>query len=693
MHAGEVPRALRALACLYALVGCQPERDPIIIPAEPGDRVIVAVSDPSGRVTRVEISERGKIPTPSLNEGEYAFLWAIGSSNTRGWDGEPVDDHQLDALQVELTADPTREGACAACLAPRREGDFAIAHAGSRCAPPTTRSGGWRITDGSAVALGAEDGLLTTARDAVRIVWPGDCACTSPPRDGPDPALELCPLRPQGSPWAPSLLAVSRSGVIAASATNYTGRLYPDGTTLTSTLNPVGTEVRGLVWVGDRLVVGHQALGHVGTTFDVFEPGAREPHKGPTPAIVLRTLVATDRGLLIGGHANEKAAVERCPDLEENAHCVRATIECVDGLTEIEDVERSSSGLTAAVTEDGRFIVEYADHRWRCLPSEKNRAYAQTGDATFRRIQQIGSIGDRLFACADFEEQQGDHPVVHHWVITTTITGLTGVTATTAAERLDQVRWGRVDFEPQSLCGEFAPHAGGTQVRLRTSRMFKDYDDKGQLVASLPYQEGIFEDVTRTVIHFAASDSGAAILTDDRNIFAQRPQDRRFERIYGQPGRTEVVAASLGDGRALVIEVGFPPLLVSRLGSNLDCGSIELDPVMIDGLEPLFRKVHTATLLSPDELLVAGTSTSGAPALAVIPVGPSCLTATPPSRCAARPVAGAASLPAARFVQAASPRAGIVFLTARADSAPGAPIDTYLIEVTAARAGPRVEPA
>ena len=449
------PLFASAFAFICVVAACSEPRVEIPLELRPEDlAVVVSVIDGRAQVSlhRAEPGEPVAIPSDA---GRSLYSFVLRPEDFVRPEGTPVGAEGLRGVSARLERDeaPAGQGACGRCLVLAR-GAPQLVNPGDSCTParflpqavwlPGDGGYGCRAAPGNPAcaraASEAELAELEEIRRAVRIEWPGACACT--PEEGPSSGnLELTSVSPEVAPWPLQVFAQREDGLLAGFSRHTT--MLHDPARGTTELTPLGgfdhiLRAAGVLPSGDFLLasevfsgVGDRYVfhrfpvenGRLGAPIVLQRDSAALPgrirHLGGDPNLPLY-LIGTTRNL-----SHYEPAIFAC---NEGLACQRVMVgSCgravpfvrmhdIDVLPDGTGIGFATGGLYYKPPNAPPLVNPHPSDPWSCWLPEATIPWA-SGEAAPVKIASFGSMtrrGDRVFLCAvaDTERCQPDYPVV-----------------------------------------------------------------------------------------------------------------------------------------------------------------------------------------------------------------------------------------------------------------------------------------
>ena len=378
-----------------------------------GDAVIVVsgaddLSTASARVTYADARGVAEVSQPT---DALTAIAVIERGDVLDLEGAPL---ALEGLSADLGGD--RDGACG-CRVPPLDRTQRIAP-GDRCAIPAAADLG---LSGVSLDPSASETILARVRSALRIQWPGACACRHDALAA-GASLEVCPLGVDAERMAPMHTVIATDGTITAVSRMRVVEIAPDGTRTETPIVPAVGAIDGLV------ALPHGGVVIMGDLFPVSAGDDRTeyvhvPRRGSGPARRLGGLPQKYnlagayhsprtgdtwlhgrtrnglgfRPLLARCHFGDDVDASSCVELSfpQSAQCQQyQTSGKVTGLTELDD------GDMVGIFESSGLVVSRDDHVL-CLPETASLVAPRLGNGEIRDFegQTLVSRGRRVLAC------------------------------------------------------------------------------------------------------------------------------------------------------------------------------------------------------------------------------------------------------------------------------------------------------
>lgn len=346
-------------------------------------------------------------------------------------DGTALTPAELASMNVRPASTPAPSNSCGRCLAPFGHAPE-VAHPGSSCRPP------------SFLELRPDDGdraRMEDVRDALRIDWPGDCACEEPKRSGIDPQTITFELAEPASTMIIDSIAQTDDGTLGLFAEHRAFFASADGT---QRLYDPDAPIDGLVFgsAGIPAPIGSARAsfliasetgdrGGAGFSIASFEDGAVRyapaELEGVSGLDQLRPF--TVRRVHVDGRDQIAILGERIgpPPLPsivlcdfaglangERGHCevLLDALDCMLPYDFARTMIALADGTVIVGTQGGSMLTANRQPNgvWRsaCLGNGDHvRVPSAAGLARIERFFALGLIEDRLYACAYFNDLHG----------------------------------------------------------------------------------------------------------------------------------------------------------------------------------------------------------------------------------------------------------------------------------------------
>jgi hypothetical protein len=599
MRGGAILIPILLLGCSEKFVRLTP------IGGERGDLLIAIRADAKGTPIEVASSvlpETAEFRIGSGDPDSIVLLLSVKRSDLVHADGSPLDAAALAAARVRLTDRPRGDGgSCARCLAPELHPPQAI-HPGDSCSvPPFAAVSAFRLHGSSAESVPAlsEAGAL---RAAVRIDWPGDCACPlETPKQGR--TLEICPLGGT-SPFAPKEIALSGDGTLFA-VTQGIASFFPVGAQgATLRVRPAMREIEGVAALPEpgRFVVSTRrtATSVGGTSFRIFDAASGTTELGgelrDSARVRLVPLPGSDWIEALGAlAASGEAYAGQCrfppgTAAECRSLAIDSRAACPHLQQPIRAIRSAASlrgGDAAAITAGGAllFRLEGAS-TWQCLAGATvPLTIGSTVTAKYNEAQ-VESLGRRLFFCmTGFSVNSADN------------SGL-GVVATATVPPLTLAPGGALaDFDPQIKIIRFL--ADGPQASCRklfrdparpdrvfawmlgTTRQWVDeIDPDGTIVAVHPSVASVLGAVPGVDLLEVGGSGYAAASDPSGALHRRRPRDAAFTRLTETSTLApdvHIALAAGGPSEVAAFAPGRAPIVVTAVAQPKSCADVRVE--------------------------------------------------------------------------------------------------------------------
>jgi hypothetical protein len=606
---------------------------PASIPLEytPSD-IAVVVSTVDRKLTPKIVPYQGGEPIEvDTDDGEPVYTWILESEDFVSPSGEALSVETLAGISVRLEDGPPSAGACGRCMTPSQIAPQLV-NEGESCRIPTFASGAvWIPREEGFVCSGdADSGICSTGpeadqklveevRRALRLDWPGACACPPPAEAAPTLSeLLVRPISPSPDPYPMSAFAQDGAGRFAAFSRD--AAFLHDPTTMTSDFMPIeGWDVEvthaialrdgsGFIVAGEEFNTGAlnayrfdrftldqgRLVGPTEITSDHLARPTSMAYYGDHPDFPLYVL-----GSIRGNLGLIEPAIFACSD---------RTLGCQQvGLGTCPDERSLSTILDLEVLPDGTAFA-LGDHAFYARPPNappaSNPSPADFWDCSqhpdpwtwrgatadpvrTRLFQALGRAGDRIFVCAisSTDACEPDYAVV----LTATVTSSAGA----VVEPEWEVVYRGGDW---SRCRAFLDlPSDPTGIRLQLSgQRLVDFDASGAVTLESWIGTEYGEVASLHSFYDLEVPGWSMLQSVESQIFLKRDGEP-LSQVYGGPsivGAHYTVAAAIGEGdflafghpegpvRVRVLEStdGFPAtdvrVLADPTGAFADGGSI-----------------------------------------------------------------------------------------------------------------------
>ncbi len=428
--------------------------------------------------------------------------------------GAPV---ALDTAKIRLATAPANEGGdCGRCQAPSATGPQVV-NPGDSCAiSPFIDAALWEPNTSGLSCRGALDSklcapgdeaqraLIEEVRSAVRLDWPGGCACELEPPSFSLRRLDLQPVSPVEAPQPLGVFAQDASGRLAGFSDRVTWLHDPtNGTSQTVPLENFPGVTRAAVAhrEGGFLVASEEFNTGFYSQYVFHRFSVQGDRLGPPMALAgsdarprkMRYLGSGNFPLYLIGNAETslsqlEPAMFACND--NSLSCRRVSLtRCMNEsrLGPLTEIEILPNGAGIAMANTALYLKPpnpppeenpQSTDTWTCTQPEG--MFERLDGSPGLRVRDFGSmtaLGDRVFVCGQSQVDACDYSAAV--VLTATVSGAPG--------ELPQPDW-KVAYEgaPGSFCRRFLPSPNPQQVRLRlTGFLVVDLDADAQVVQEL----------------------------------------------------------------------------------------------------------------------------------------------------------------------------------------------------------------
>lgn len=600
----------RPLPLILLLLTACAERRQLEIDAGAGDLVITAAVDELGKVTEVRMTGGDELTVLPFEEGAVvAFVLPAGSL---------VDETGAVVTRPELSVGSGVTSSCGRCLAPGVRSPK-ILLPGERCPVPEFAQaelfGAVHLQETS--SLPSHDEQVEWVRRQIQLGVPGPCAC-EPPAVAPPPDLDVCPLLPEAAPILVDEVSVAADGSVLAANEGFAIRVAPDGARFETRFAPAFSAILAVARLpdGTNLVAAETPrLGRRVRLFRLYDDAMRPIDATGLPELDPRA-VGRLRGAdfhIIGEQSSvfdeTYPAVFACDIVGTGAFSCRAEEmvheqRCRTVVEQaLQRVVTTSSGVDVAATDKTHFYLRPpGGDRWYCdADSEAPSPFGVSDPGTLEALGDVAVLGDRLFACALFDQDGED--------VIGVLTGM--VPVLTATEAAVDRAYG-FDFTVVPLddvgCGTFA--RDGDTLLLTSSRRSAAYrfDASGALVERYDATgsgEGrlLFDGLLPGPSHRIRSAGGVFVATSSNGAVYRGDGVSAFDPIYA-PVPLQAYRALAGGGDYVAAFSEASPPITIRAERGTGCAGVQTESRPVDGLSTDGERAEAALATSDGRFVV-----------------------------------------------------------------------------------------